>query len=324
MKRIAKATGIFLLLIVIATVVCASYIKWALPNVGKPPDMKIDATPERITRGEYLAKHVAGCTGCHSVHNDTLYDGPVFASNFAAGGELYDESMGYPGTFYSKNLTPYHLGNWTDGEIFRAITCGVSKDGKALFNAMPYNVFGTLDSDDMVSIVAYLRTLPSIKKDVAPAQFDFPTDILINTMPAKARFTKKPDTADHVAYGKYLVTMAGCSGCHTPYQGNKPIPGADFAGNQHFTLGKYIVSSGNLTPDEETGIGSWTKEAFINRFKSFSDTNYHPAHVGPNDPNTVMPWLEYTGLTPADLGDIYEYLRTLPPVKDKVVKFRKG
>lgn len=324
MKKATKSISLLLLIIIAAVAAYISYIKWALPDVGQAPDIKVAITPERVARGAYLAKHVAGCIGCHSTHNWDYYNGPVFDSVYAAGGERSDESMGYPGTFYSKNLTPYHLGNWTDGEIFRAITCGVSKDGHALYNAMPYNVFGTLDSDDMISIIAYIRTLPSIKKDLPSDAFDFPTNILINKMPAKAQFTKKPDTVDHVAYGKYLVTMAGCSGCHSPYKNGQPIAGEEFSGNQHFTLGKYIVSSGNLTPDEETGIGSWTKEAFINRFKSFSDSSYHPQKVSANDPNTVMPWLEYTGLTPEDLGDIYEYLRTLPPVKDKVVKFRKG
>jgi len=40
--------------------------------------------------------------------------------------------MGFPSKFYAKNLTPSHLGNWTDGEIFRAITTGVDKAGNAL------------------------------------------------------------------------------------------------------------------------------------------------------------------------------------------------
>lgn len=46
-----------------------------------------------------------------------------------AGGEIFDQNMGFPGKFISPNITPYALREWTDGEIFRAITSGVNKDG---------------------------------------------------------------------------------------------------------------------------------------------------------------------------------------------------
>jgi len=322
-KKILRVAGLLMLSLIVITAGIVAYIKIALPNVGKAPEMKIALTPDRIAHGAYLAKHVAGCIGCHSSHNWSFYDGPVFDSTYAAGGERFDQDMGYPGVFYSRNITPYSLGRWTDGEIFRAITCGVSKNGSALSDAMPYTVFGALDSDDIVSVIAYLRTIKAIKKDIPASQIDFPANITINTLPRKAAFTYKPDTTNHVAYGKYLVTMAGCASCHTPIKNGKPIPNMDFSGNQQFPFTKYVVSSANITPDEETGIGSWTKTAFINRFKSFSDTSYHLQKVTPDDPNTLMPWLEYTGLTTADLGDIYEYLRTVPPVKSVVVKFQK-
>jgi hypothetical protein len=42
------------------------------------------------------------------------------------GAEFTDET-GTPGDFYASNLTPFHLGGWTDGEIYQAITTGVFK-----------------------------------------------------------------------------------------------------------------------------------------------------------------------------------------------------
>ena len=83
------------------------------------------------------------------------------------------------------NLTPYHLGNWTDGEIFRAITTGVSRDGHALFPVMPYTSYAKMDPADIKDIIAYLRTLKPIHNAIPAAESDFPMNFIINTMPAQ-------------------------------------------------------------------------------------------------------------------------------------------
>jgi hypothetical protein len=67
--------------------------------------------------------------------------------------------------------------------------------------------------------------------------------------------------------------------------------------------------SKNLTP-HATGIGNWTREAFIARFKAYSE----PLTVAPED-NTLMDWNAYAGMTETDLGAIYDYLQSLPPVE---------
>lgn len=56
------------------------------------------------------------------------------AGDLGAGGERFSTDMGFPGTIYSPNITPHNLKEWTDGEIFRAITSGVNKYGKAIFS----------------------------------------------------------------------------------------------------------------------------------------------------------------------------------------------
>ena len=68
----------------------------------------------------------------------------------------------------SPNITPFRLKDWTDAEIYRAITSGVSKDGHPLFPIMPYPAYGTLDSEDIYSVIAYIRSIPSI--DYAPSR----------------------------------------------------------------------------------------------------------------------------------------------------------
>jgi len=111
------------------------------------------------------------------------------------------------------------------------------------------------------------------------------------------------------------------------------------------------VRSANLTPNKETGIGNWTKEAFVVRFKAFapkdsfadstsmSDTSMaasgspdekesqmpvkelQPIAVEQGSFNTFMPWQIYAGMAVEDLSAIFDYLMTLPPLENKVVKY---
>ena len=151
-----------LMIIVICVAIGTSFVKFGLPNVGAAPDITIELTPERIQRGEYLANHVTVCMDCHSTRDWSLYSGPIVSGTLGKGGEYFGPEMGFPGKFYSRNITPAKLVDWTDGEIFRAITTGVSKDGKALFPVMPYLYYGKMDKEDVYAIIAYIRTIPSV------------------------------------------------------------------------------------------------------------------------------------------------------------------
>ena len=71
----------------------------------------------------------------------------------------------------------------------------------------------------------------------------------------------------------------------------------------------------NITPDPETGIGNMTKEAFIGRVKAFETMGEVAA---PKARNTIMPWLELAKMPEDELGAIFDYLRTVPPVKNKI------
>jgi hypothetical protein len=82
-----------------------------------------------------------------------------------------------------------------------------------------------------------------------------------------------------------------------------------------------VVRSANITPDMETGLGKWTKNEFLAKFKQFSTPESRNIPVKPNDFNTVMPWTMYGGMTEEDLSAIYAYLRTLKPISNMVVKF---
>ena len=84
-------------------------------KVGPAPDLNVDTTTERVLRGEYLTKAVTGCFDCHSEHKWDNYAIPIVAGTEGKGGECAGEELGLPGTVCLSNITPYGLGDWTDG-----------------------------------------------------------------------------------------------------------------------------------------------------------------------------------------------------------------
>lgn len=323
MSRFVRVILILVAILLVVILAAGLYVKKALPNVGLPTDLKIVSTPARIERGKYLAFSVAGCMICHSSRDPGHFGGPVIPNTLGKGGELFGHDEGLPGEIYTPNLTPYHLGQWTDGELLRAITTGESRDGHALFPIMNYPAYGKLDSEDVFSIIAYLRTLPAIPNDVAATTLDFPVNFIVNTMPAQAAMAARPDSTDAVAYGGYLVKMASCVECHSKVDKGKIIAGTEFGGGRDFGLsaGKKMYSA-NITPDKETGIGNWTRELFIRAFKQYADSGYVLKTLAAGDRGTPMPWLAYAGMREQDLSAMYAYLRSVKPIHDDVKKMR--
>lgn len=320
MKKILKALLYLILFIAILAAAALSYIYFFLPKVGKAPDITIKKTSERIERGRYLANHVTVCIDCHSTRDWSLFAGPIINGTEGSGGETFDHRFGFPGSFYSRNITPYKIASWSDGEIFRLITTGVNKNGKAMFPIMPYKYYGQLDKEDIYSIIAYIRTLPEIKKDIPSSKPDFPFSLIINTIPQKANLHAKPLESDTINYGKYLVTASACVECHTQVKNGQIIAGLEFSGGREFAMPSGIIRSANITPDK-TGIGEWTSEQFVKRFTMYQDTSYHPQKLKENDFNSVMPWMMYSGMKKSDLLAIYTYLKTVKPITNRVIKF---
>lgn len=321
-QKIFKGILIATVLIVSLVIGVLSYIKIALPNVGPPPELRIEATPEKIERGKYLANNVAVCVACHSERDWSQFAAPTVAGTEGGGGETFDIGIGQ---YHSRNITPSTLGDWTDGEIFRAITCGVDKNGEALFPLMPYDNYRKMDKEDIYAIIAYIKTLPVINGGITTASnSNFPMNFIINTIPQKPTFQPIPDKSNQVAYGEYLTTMASCVHCHTPQdEQGQFIEEMNFAGGMEFPIPTGgTVRSSNITP-HKTGIGSWTKESFIARFKAYTDSSYVPQKTKEGDFNTTMPWTNYAGMSEEDLGAIYTYLQSLKPIEHIVERFEK-
>lgn len=114
--------------------------------------------------------------------------------------------------------------------------------------------------------------------------------------------------------GKYLVTLGGCNDCHTPgYFFGKPDMARFLGGSE---VGFEIPDQGvfygpNLTPDRETGLGNWSAQEIVTAIT----TGKRPdgRMLAP-----IMPSHAYANLTSEDSAAIAAYLKSLPPVNNKV------
>ena len=298
------------------------YVKFFLPDVAAAPYLEVDASPERVERGKYLATNVAICMDCHSTRDWSKFSGPLVEGSLGMGGEYFGPEMGFPGTFYAKNLTPVNLGDWTDGEIFRAITTGVKRNGEVIFPVMPYENYRKMDKQDIYDIIAYLRTLEPIENKIPTSEADFPMNLILNTIPVEAEFTSRPHKSDQLKYGEYLTTAASCIVCHTPASKGKLDLQMAYAGGREFQMPAGMLRSMNITPDKKTGIGNWTQQDFVRRFKAYSQEEA-VSSVKKEDYNTIMPWTMYAEMDEEDLAAIYVYLQSLEPINNEVVFWEK-
>jgi mono/diheme cytochrome c family protein len=107
--------------------------------------------------------------------------------------------------------------------------------------------------------------------------------------------------ADQVKRGEYLVRAADCMPCHTA------PGGADFAGGLAIPLPFGTLYSPNITPDKDTGIGSYSDQDFLDALRRGKRRD--GAHLYP-----AMPFTSYTYITDADALAIKAYLFSRPAV----------
>jgi hypothetical protein len=326
-RTILKALVAIVIIVVAGALI---YIYGFLPRLRPPPEMKAVATPEVLSRGEYLVKDVLLCFDCHSVRDWTRYSGPAVPP-LGAGRPCMDRNtkpvginvggMGtFPGRLCIRNITPdveSGIGAWTDGEIARAIREGVGRDGEALFPIMPWFMYTEMSDEDVLAVIAYLRSQPPVTSFRPERKIDFPLDVIFRfyPQPLSGPVPSVP-RSDTVAWGRYLTKIARCEFCHSPRVRNRlePVASRLMAGGIPFWMGKEIHYSKNLT-SHPTGLGGWTKEMFIGRFHLHTE----PFPVV-EERNSEMNWVEFSGMTDEDLGAIWDYLRTLPPLQLKLLE----
>ncbi len=262
---------------------------------------------DMVKRGAYLVNGPAACANCHTPRaaDFSLVPGMDMAGGFHLVDPAFD--------VYTANITPDKetgIGNWTDAQIVKAIREGVDPEGHVIFPPMPAPTYNNMSDDDVNAIVAYLRTLKPIHNEVPESKWNIPQQAM---PPAKG--LPAPPTTDKVAYGRYIATaLAHCFECHTT---PGPNGAPDFAhglgaGGMEITLAPGMtVKVANITSDPDTGIGKWSDDDI----KKALTEGVTPTggHVSPPMP---FPW--FKNMTPEDLDAVVAFVRTIPPIKNKV------
>jgi mono/diheme cytochrome c family protein len=288
------------------------------PQLRPAPQVVAPQTPEAIAKGRYLVDHVAGCLGCHSTIQEDQ-PGEFLVPGRLGAGRDFGVWEGAPFHLRSPNLTPdkqYGIGEWTDGEVLRAIREGVSRDGRPLFPQMPYLTYReTLSDEDALSIIAYLRTLAPIASTPGKTEIKFPVSMFVRAAPKPLESSPPaaPPPSDKLARGKWLLKTGSCNDCHDSVDKRmQPIPGKALAGGFKFPLpnGKGYVIAPNITPDKATGIGAYSDDDLRRVFNEGKGKAGRPLYV--------MPWSAYAGLTVEDKEALIAALRQVTAVTNVV------
>jgi mono/diheme cytochrome c family protein len=291
MRLLAKVLGGLVLAVVL---VLASLYVFSTNRLTKHYEVSDSSPPiprdsASLTRGRHLARAISKCVECHG---DDL-----------AGQVLADE-MPFA-RLVAPNLTTGRggLGGLAEDAMVRAVRHGVAPSGRPLV-LMPARNYWPMGDDDVGALIAYVRSVPPVDKELPPTAFGLVGRTLIlggkldamfeaRSLDHSARRPPPPPADTTVAYGKYLADIGGCTGCHNPSLSGGAVPGAPADAKP----------AANITPE---GIGSWTEADF---FKALRD-GVRPDGT-PID-STMMPIRLTREMTDLETRAIWMFLRTVP------------
>jgi len=293
MKTLGKILGgiVLICLMILATIFVFS-TQTLNKNIeysdASPPIPKDSAS---IARGRHLSRAISKCVDCHG---DDL------------GGRVVFDALPMA-RVVSANLTTGRggiAGNRTDDDLLRAIRHGIGVGGRPLV-LMPAANFWHMGDADVGSLIAYLRTLPPVDRELPKTSFGLVGRVLLlkgdldGMLEAKqidhmARRSAPPAADTTADYGRYLAEIGGCTGCHGPTLSGGPIPG----------MPPEARPARNITPE---GIGSWTEQDF---FKAVRE-GIRPDGTALD--STQMPVRLTREMTDLETKAIWLYLRTVPP-----------
>jgi mono/diheme cytochrome c family protein len=301
---------ILLVSIVVACVACGG---------GNVPLPRLDVsvvgdTAGLVARGEYIVRSVAVCGHCHAADPKNA-DGPL------SGGFAFRNWR--LGTIRAANITSDTLtgiGKWSEAELVRAIRSGQHRNGDLIAPVMPYEWFNGMSDRDALAVARYLKgTEPVNNRTESDPNFIYGAAKVFFLGPKRTTAVTAPPSGVTPEYGKYLANHVSlCADCHTPRGGLQQKPDRDrlFAGTNSPPKG-FPANPANLTPDLETGIGNWTETDFLNTLRNGVNPRGDSLHA-------FMPWREVRRMTDDDLRAIFRYLKTVPPIRNRVVERTAG
>ena len=251
----------------------------------------------------------AGCVACHTDEDNN--------GDFLGGGRALETPFG---TFYSPNITfdPRHgIGQWSEDDLARALRHGIGPDGTDYYPVFPYTSYTLMREDDIRALYVYLYGVPF--SDQKNRAHDLPWYLSWRAAAWgwKTLFFEpgefRPDESKPAAWnrGAYLVRgLAHCGECHTPRDVFGAMrPELFLAGTEEGPEGGAVP---NITPDEETGIGKWSRYELLDYLTSGMDPEGDFA--GGLMVEVIDDGLAH--LTKEDREAIVDYIRSLPPINN--------
>ena len=298
--RIAHGAGALLLALLMSVLIARA------PLAVEPDPESTDPA----ARGAYVLR-AAGCATCHT---DVAKGGA-----FLAGGRMLSSPWG---AIAAPNITPdpeTGIGGWSDEDFVRALRDGKSPEGRTYYPAFPYTAYAGMRQEDMLDLKDYLDTVEPVAAPNKPHELRFPFSVRLFLHPWRWLFFERGPTEtesapdERLARGRYLVESLGhCAECHTPRNMLGALkPGLHMAGSRYGPGG---LSVPNITPDVETGIGSWSEIdlAFFLRtgFTPYGDDVQGEMREAIDD--------GLRHLTQGDLEAMAAYLKALPAIRNPV------
>jgi mono/diheme cytochrome c family protein len=227
---------------------------------------------------------------------------------------------------FAANITPDRqtgIGTWTDEQIITAIRLGRRPNGERLLPVHPFTVFNGMAEEDLKAVVAFLRTTPPVNRANQPKKITMPLfeSVFLPTWlaafaPKETPPPKAPTSG--TARGEYLVRAVGhCGECHSPRTMTMATDNSRFlAGNPK---GPEDQAMPNITPDPDTGIGKWSVDEIADYLGSGNKPDGDVA--GGLMAEVIDGTLAgYKDLTQADRVAIAQYLKSIPPIRNKIGK----
>jgi cytochrome c553 len=291
MRRLLKVLGYLVALVLIAVLAAVAFVyvstnrRIARTYEVTPRSLEVPAGDAAIERGRFLAHRVSLCVECHGAD---------------LGGKLIADVP--KSAVWGTNLTRGRGGiggAYSDADFVRALMHGVRKDGRSVV-FMPSQDY-QFTKADMAALIAYLRTLPPVDREIPPPQLSFLARALgaAGFFPllsaeyvdhAAVDFAPEADRSTDAAAGDYVISTAACRGCHGPaLDGVGGPPGVS-----------------NLTP---VGIGAWTETDFTRAIREARRPN--GTEILPTMPRV------YKELPDDQIRQIFAYLKTLKPSGEK-------
>ena len=289
----------------VALAIVGAAVFWWVTSPNTLPDDALAGLEPDLERGETVF-NASNCASCHAAPKAEGEEKLVLV-----GGRSFPSPFG---TFLSPNISPdkeHGIGNWSAMDLANAMTRGVSPNGQHYFPAFPYTSYAKAELGDVVSLHAYLMTLPASAEPSKPHEVGFPFNIRRSLGGWKFLFYKddwvlSEGLTEAEERGRYLVEALGhCGECHTP---RNPLGGLNLGswlGGAANPAGKGRIP--NITPAvldwSEPDIAEYLKSGFT---PEFDTAGGHMVEVVEN----------FALLSQEDRDAVAAYLKKVAPVDD--------